>query len=1040
MAAECGSFGAALREHRVRRGLTQQTVAELADVSVRTVQALEQGHTREPEPSTAARLAVAVRLLWPPSDVPLPPVRPPAQLPMDARGFVGRKRQLDVLDELASGGRPVVVTGTAGVGKTALGVRWSHHARPRFPDGQLYADLRGYTTGKPMRVDEVVGRFLRGFGLPAEQVPAEPEQALVLYQSLLANRKMLVLLDNAGDAEQVRDLVPDNPDCLALVTSRDRVDGLDAGRLDLDVLDGDEARVLLCETLGADRVDEEPFAATELAELCAFLPLALRVAAANLADQPGLPIAEHVASLQEGSLLANLAVDGDPHAAVRAAFDLSYRRLSEEDQQLFGLLGLVPGQDFTARAASALLGAPAEDGLRRLASAHLVHEHAPGRYAFHDLLRLYAAELSTGDTPAGLYDWYLGNACAALRLQSPESIGLPMPELPADDFAGPAAAMAWLDAEMGNVTAAITDCRFPSLHERAWQLSDRMRSYYWTSGNFLPWRAACEAVLKLAGDNLMALASAHFALTGACTRLNDYQRSLWHGEQALALARECDWRILESATLGTMAALTYELGRMDEALRYGKAAVALGEELDAPSVVANSMVNLGSTYLDLGDYEEALACCQRGYEIAGTIDARYVEALSLGAVGTVHRKAGRPEEALRCLTSTIATLEELGDTAYVGRALFNLAETQVDLGDLDAALATAERAVEVTPQGGDHMGMSDSHRVLGRVLTARGETRRAQEHNQRALVLARHLVHRHVRGLQQVPCPFHALLRDPPAGARPGLLAEPAGERADAHPRLVGQRGQLQRFVEPLQRPRAGGCGRRVAELGHRALDELRLAALPPRRHDAVARHLVRDFAAVVGADHVQHQVDARRDARGRQHVAVVHEQHVRVQVDPRVHPAEVVRAAPVRRRRPAVEQTGRGEHERARADRHDPPGPRAVQRLVDGGLDHAVAARRQVPRARHQDRVGVAQHLEAVVRGDRVAAAGRDRAAVRRADQHLVPVRQVREHVRRAAQVERDRRFEREHGEAMRHGRILSHVGCQATGCRVSHHRRWSV
>ncbi|GLZ32120.1 hypothetical protein Lesp02_43080 [Lentzea sp. NBRC 105346] len=730
MAAESGSFGAALREHRARRGLTQQAVAELADVSVRTVRALEQGHTREPEPQTAVRLAGAVRMLWPPFELPKL-VRPPAQLPMDARGFVGRQGQLSALDD-ASGG-PVVITGTAGVGKTSLAVRWAHRVRSRFPDGQLYADLRGYTWGRPLRATEVAARFLRAFGLPPEQVPPSPEQAVVLYQALLADRKMLVLLDNVADVEQVRDLVPDHPTSLAVITSRDQLHDLSAARLDLDVMSSGEAGELLSSTLGESRVDAEPVAAQELVSLCGSLPLALRVAAAHLADQPGQPLSAHVESLRSGNLLTHLAVDDDPHAAVRAAFDLSYHRLSTADKHLFRMLGLVPGEDFTADLASFLTGSSAADGLHRLVSAHLVQERAPGRYGFHDLLRLYAAELAESEDPSALYDWYLAHADAVVRTHSPEALRLPVPPLPPVQ-AGPD----WLDPELGNLTSAVTDCRSSDMHERAWLIADTLRTHYWMSGNGLMWTAAASAALRFAAEagDLRAQAAAHFSLSGAYTRLNSYALALEHGSAAVGLGQRTGWQELEAASLGMMTALWYEVGQLSSAEECGRRAVALGESVGARNIVANSLVNLGNVFLDSGDPEQALVHYRRAHELASSMGVAYVAALALAAVGTAHREAGRPAEAHRCLTSAMDTMRELGDTAYGGRGLFHFAEVQLDLGDLDGALASARQAVELAPLGGDHTAEADAHRVLGTVLAALGDDAGSAEHFKRALVLA----------------------------------------------------------------------------------------------------------------------------------------------------------------------------------------------------------------------------------------------------------------------------------------------------------------
>ncbi|HEU4421103.1 MAG TPA: BTAD domain-containing putative transcriptional regulator, partial [Pilimelia sp.] len=330
----------------------------------------------------------------------------PALLPADIPAFTGRVRELRDLDDLLDGGegRPaaVVITaiaGTAGVGKTALAVRWAHRVRDRFADGQLYVNLRGYAASAPMRPIDALSRFLRALGVPAEQVPHELEEAADLYRSLLADRRVLVILDHARGPDQVRPLLPGGSGCLVLITSRDRLGGLvaheGAHRLTLDVLPPDEAHTLLARVVGAERVAAEPAAAEDLARACAHLPLALRIAGANLINHPQHRLADYLGELRDGNRLASLEVDGDEQAAVRNNFDLSYTGLPAPAQRLFRLLGLVPGPDVTAGAAAALADVPPQLAAReldRLAGAHLISESAPARYAFHDLLRLYAAE------------------------------------------------------------------------------------------------------------------------------------------------------------------------------------------------------------------------------------------------------------------------------------------------------------------------------------------------------------------------------------------------------------------------------------------------------------------------------------------------------------------------------------------------------------------------------------------------------------------------------------------------------------------------
>ena len=362
----------------------------------------------------------------------------PAQLPGDLPTFTGRARELRRLGALpdrrrgSSGVSVVVVDGSAGVGKTALAVHCAHRMASRFPDGQLYADLRGYAAAPPVRPEEVLARFLHALGVPAGQVPADRDEAAALYRSLMAGRRILVVLDDARDARQVRPLLPGGPSCVVLVTSRNRLTGLrareSASHLTLDVLTPGEAHRLLARILPAARVRDEPAAVEALAHVCAYLPLALGIAAANLAGE-GTGVAAYVTRLSTGDRLAELAVAGDPDTAVRAAFDRSYAVLAPAAARLFRLLGVVPGPDVTAEAAAALVGAPVEaadalvgapvEAARRLledlAAVHLIGRPEPGRYAFHDLLRRYAADLAAAresgpacaDALARLLDHYL---------------------------------------------------------------------------------------------------------------------------------------------------------------------------------------------------------------------------------------------------------------------------------------------------------------------------------------------------------------------------------------------------------------------------------------------------------------------------------------------------------------------------------------------------------------------------------------------------------------------------------------------------------
>lgn len=313
------------------------------------------------------------------------PVLAPAmwQLPGDVQRFVGRRAAIATLTRMAfaqgDGVRNVVISGPPGVGKTALAVHVAHTWSPKFPDGQLYVNLQGFAADPPLAPTAALSRFLRALGLARDHVPGDVEEQAAVFRSVLAGRRVLLVLDNAVGADQVRPLLPGQPGCLVLITSRNDLRGLavspGAGRLSLDVLTDDESRAVLTDMIGVTRAEAESDALGELARTCGHLPLALRIAGANLASDPRRGIAAYTAELLAGGRLAELTVDGDERSAVRAAFDRSYLSLSEADRRLFGLLGVVPGPDVSASAAAALADVPlaeARRALERLSMASLV--------------------------------------------------------------------------------------------------------------------------------------------------------------------------------------------------------------------------------------------------------------------------------------------------------------------------------------------------------------------------------------------------------------------------------------------------------------------------------------------------------------------------------------------------------------------------------------------------------------------------------------------------------------------------------------------
>ena len=413
----------------------------------------------------------------------------PGQLPPAPGAFVGRETEGAELDRAVAAdclGGLVVLTGMAGVGKTGLAVHYSHQVADQYGDGQLYLDLRGHSSAPALSPLEALGHLLRGLG--AERVPESIAEATAEYRTQIGDRKILVLLDNVGSTEQVRPLLPATPGCLTLITSRNRLSCLvareGAQRISLGTLDSETARALVTRLLGEQRVAAEPDQVAGLIEVCAGLPLALRIAAAQLADEPRRAVASYLAELRDRGLTV-LALEDDEQSAVAAAFDLSYHHLEPDVRRLFRLAGLIPGLDFTVDAAAALSGttvAEARVAVRALTGAHLLQEHAAGRYRFHDLVRDYARqraiidelEPQRAEALNRLCTWYYRGRTAAAELLIAwclEPPCPPLPEVPRVGFASAGEALAWLESEFQNIVAAIRACADNGLAHWCWHLA-----------------------------------------------------------------------------------------------------------------------------------------------------------------------------------------------------------------------------------------------------------------------------------------------------------------------------------------------------------------------------------------------------------------------------------------------------------------------------------------------------------------------------------------------------------------------------------------
>lgn len=687
-----------------------------------------------------------------------PPV--PRQLPADVSAFTGRLADLSELDGLLTAGRSAVViaaiVGMAGVGKTALAVHWGHRVQDRFADGLLYVNLRGYDADAPMRPIEALAHLMHALGGPAEGVPADVQTAAGLYRSLLADRRMLIVLDNAANADQVRPLLPGGPGCVVLVTSRDRLGSLiahdGAHRLTLDVLTADEAHGLLVSVLGPVRLAAEPDAAGRLATACSNLPLALRIAAANVANHPWSSISEHVAALSGGRRLAALEIDDDQHMGVRRAFELSYRTLEAAAQRLFRLLGAAPALDVTAEAAAALSGtAVTEAGrqLDRLAAAHLLIPHAPRRYVCHDLLRRYAADRAEEeDSPADrrtavrrLLDWYLCCADTAARVLYPHRLRLPVhAETPVridlDDAAG---ALAWLDDERANLVAAVSHAAHHGPHPVAWLLADTIRGYFWLRMHTVDWaRAAHDALIAAEADgDLRAQTAALVSIGDLHHRQGRHQPGIDVLLRALTLGEKSGWLEGQAAALGFLGSVHRDSGRMREAAHWHGRALTLYREIGSAYGEAVVLSCLGRAHRQLGNLTEAAGYHAGALSLYREVGSRQGEMVTLHDLGQLDHAGERLDDATGNLERALGLAREIGDLGNEAFCLGTLAAVHVDAGHPDRALVLAHDAVAAAEEARDVGAETEARRILATILHRAGHHCDAAEQQTRALALAR---------------------------------------------------------------------------------------------------------------------------------------------------------------------------------------------------------------------------------------------------------------------------------------------------------------
>ncbi|WP_186762683.1 AfsR/SARP family transcriptional regulator [Lentzea tibetensis] len=658
----------------------------------------------------------------------------PACLPMDLASFVGRADELRSLTSTA--GSPIrlaAITGTAGVGKTALAVRWAHAVRDDFPDGQLYVDLRGHAPTPAMSASDALSVFLRALGTAPDRVPDGADARAALFRSTVDGKRMLVVLDNAASVEQVNLLLPGSPNCFVVVTSRNALTGLgvhhDAIRIGLDVLSDDEAFTLLRHVLGGPRVDAEAAEAGQLLRLCGNLPLAMRIVAANLANRPQGTIADTLRSLAEGDGLDLFSVEGEPRISVRAALDLSYRTVSPDAQRMLALLGASPLADFDCATVAALTGTPdarsALSVLSVLESAHLVHQHQPGRYRMHDLVKLYASEQPvTGlrDAVGDLLEHYLVHTDAAATKLAPNMHREARPTT-ITAVAADVDVVSWLTTESNNLVAAIGWARDHRHELLATHLIDALRMFFWMNSLTRDWISTGHTGLAMAqelGDARLQSAM-HRTLGLAYYYFGDHRRALEHNLDSLAFCEALGDTSGAVAMHTNIAMVCNNSGMLTESISHLEEGIAIAaregfadKESSAHLALSAARGYQGNLRLAVEEAIRAFDMAQQAGNPSHEAQAQLVHAWALTRMGYLHQAevlnaAGRHAH------------HKNGNRGGELMGLIHLTEQRLAAGDLRAAQELIEQVLELGADQSDHVNEINALTAFARVTHASGD-------------------------------------------------------------------------------------------------------------------------------------------------------------------------------------------------------------------------------------------------------------------------------------------------------------------------------
>ncbi|MDH6484450.1 tetratricopeptide (TPR) repeat protein [Streptomyces sp. SAI-127] len=637
----------------------------------------------------------------------------PRQLPTTIGDFVGRDDAITQLDRMLGrdtnpASRAVIISaidGTAGAGKTTLAVHWAHRVRERFPDGDLFINLRGYDFSAPVTAAEALDYFLRALGVSPKKIPDGVDEKAGLFRTLLHDKRMLVVLDNAATPDQVRPLLPASANCLVLVTSRSRLSGLttthSARRITLDLLSELESVELLREMTARNGPDDE-IQFMEMSRLCSYLPLALRIAGERAVTHPRRSLASLVAELEdETGRLDELSLD-DESTAVRSVFSWSYKSLKDTDARMFRLLGVQAGADITMPAAAALAGLPphaARASLASLVRDHLVEEGEAGRYGFHDLLRSYAKERAEQqEEPAELRSgverlatWYLHAAESANRMIMPQRQSFPLHPLeePAEVpvLADYARAMAWCESERSNLTRVVVQADEHGLHVPAWQLAVVLRGFFNIRKHWTDWTTTHEVALtaaRAAGDPY-GEGRVLNGLGTVCKQLGRFEEAVAFHQEALMNRVAIGDTVGQASALDSLGNAQRETGCFDLAIESYRKSLDLRREISDRHGQAWCLNNLGEAYQSLGEHAHAIGYLTDALLLRREVQDHWGEGRTLHNLGVSHSKSAQVQQGMEYLAQALAIRRGLEDRWGIACTLHQLAQTQLDLGHVEAA-------------------------------------------------------------------------------------------------------------------------------------------------------------------------------------------------------------------------------------------------------------------------------------------------------------------------------------------------------------------